>query len=46
MTLARKILAYIAKRQAFAPSVLVGAWYSNNTHSESRRAVVAAVMGM
>ncbi|KAG5721499.1 hypothetical protein E4T56_gene13225 [Termitomyces sp. T112] len=31
---------------AFAPSVLVSAWYSNNTPSESRRAVVAAVMGM
>ncbi|KAF4623564.1 hypothetical protein D9613_001776 [Agrocybe pediades] len=30
--------------QAFAPSVLVSAWYSNNTPSESRRAVVAAVM--
>jgi len=29
---------------AFAPSVLVSAWYSNNTPSESRRAVVAAVM--
>ncbi|KAM6498082.1 Major facilitator superfamily domain containing protein [Amanita muscaria] len=29
---------------AFAPSVLVGAWYSNNTPNESRRAVVAAVM--
>jgi len=29
---------------AFAPSVLVAAWYSNNTPSESRRAVVAAVM--
>ena len=30
---------------AFSPSVLVAAWYSNNTPSESRRAVVAAVMG-
>lgn len=29
---------------AFAPSVLVSAWYSNNTPRESRRAVVAAVM--
>ncbi|KAF8898781.1 major facilitator superfamily domain-containing protein [Infundibulicybe gibba] len=29
---------------AFAPSVLVSAWYSNNTPHESRRAVVAAVM--
>ncbi|KAF8168136.1 MFS general substrate transporter [Crassisporium funariophilum] len=29
---------------AFAPSVLVSAWYSNNTPGESRRAVVAAVM--
>ncbi|PPQ82059.1 hypothetical protein CVT25_014600 [Psilocybe cyanescens] len=29
---------------AFAPSVLVSTWYSNNTPSESRRAVVAAVM--
>ncbi|KAF9475984.1 MFS general substrate transporter [Pholiota conissans] len=29
---------------AFAPSVLVSAWYSNNTPNESRRAVVAAVM--
>ncbi|KAJ6509502.1 major facilitator superfamily domain-containing protein [Mycena vitilis] len=29
---------------AFAPSVLVAAWYSNNTNQESRRAVVAAVM--
>ncbi|KAF8905549.1 MFS general substrate transporter [Gymnopilus junonius] len=29
---------------AFAPSVLVSAWYSNNTPQESRRAVVAAVM--
>ncbi|KAG5733998.1 hypothetical protein E4T56_gene6799 [Termitomyces sp. T112] len=29
---------------AFAPSVLVSAWYSNNTPSEARRAVVAAVM--
>ena len=36
--------------QAFAPSFLVSdsAWYSNNlnTPSESRQAVVAAVMGM
>ncbi|KAJ8487512.1 hypothetical protein ONZ45_g14312 [Pleurotus djamor] len=29
---------------AFAPSVLVAAWYSNNTPNESQRAVVAAVM--
>ncbi|KAJ6621707.1 major facilitator superfamily domain-containing protein [Mycena sp. CBHHK59/15] len=29
---------------AFAPSVLVATWYSNNTNQESRRAVVAAVM--
>ncbi|KAJ7103562.1 major facilitator superfamily domain-containing protein [Mycena belliarum] len=29
---------------AFAPSVLVASWYSNNTNQESRRAVVAAVM--
>jgi len=29
---------------AFAPSVLVASWYSNNTPSENRRAVVAAVM--
>ncbi|KAF9535440.1 MFS general substrate transporter [Crepidotus variabilis] len=29
---------------AFAPSVLVSAWYSNNTPGESKRAVVAAVM--
>jgi len=28
---------------AFAPSVLVASWYSNNTPSESRRVVVAAV---
>ena len=34
-----------AVEQAFAPSVLVSAWYSNNTPNESRRAVVAAVMG-
>ena len=32
-------------RQAFAPSVLVASWYSNNTPSESRRVVLAAVMG-
>ncbi|KAA1471527.1 MFS general substrate transporter [Dentipellis sp. KUC8613] len=29
---------------AFSPSVLVASWYSNNTPSENRRAVVAAVM--
>ncbi|KAF7320292.1 MFS general substrate transporter [Mycena kentingensis (nom. inval.)] len=29
---------------AFAPSVLVATWYSNNTTQESKRAVVAAVM--
>ncbi|KAF8632598.1 hypothetical protein AX15_001803 [Amanita polypyramis BW_CC] len=46
--LERRHLAYFAcfllTMGAFAPSVLVGAWYSNNTPSESRRAVVAAVM--
>lgn len=31
--------------KAFAPSVLVATWYSNNTAGESRRAVVAAIMG-
>ncbi|KAL4261519.1 MFS transporter superfamily protein [Pleurotus pulmonarius] len=31
-------------REAFAPSVLVATWYSNNTAGESRRAVVAAIM--
>jgi len=43
-----KTVAYFAcfllTMGAFAPSVLVSAWYSNNTPSESRRAVVAAVM--
>ncbi|TFY79654.1 hypothetical protein EWM64_g4357 [Hericium alpestre] len=29
---------------AFAPSVLVASWYSNNTLSENRRIVVAAVL--
>ncbi|TFK57121.1 MFS general substrate transporter [Heliocybe sulcata] len=29
-----------------APAVLANAWFSNNTTSESRRAVVAAVMGI
>lgn len=34
------------RREAYAPSVLVASWYSNNTPSESRRAVVAAVMSL
>jgi hypothetical protein len=34
------------RSQAFAPSVLVASWYSNNTPSENRRAVVAAVNGI
>ncbi|KAL1736998.1 major facilitator superfamily domain-containing protein [Schizophyllum commune] len=46
--LAHKSTAYFAcfllTMGAFSPSVLVAAWYSNNTPSESRRAVVAAVM--
>jgi MFS family permease len=46
--LANKGVAYFAcfllTMGAFAPSVLVASWYSNNTLSESRRAVVAAVM--
>ncbi|PPR05718.1 hypothetical protein CVT26_008959 [Gymnopilus dilepis] len=47
--LAHRGVAYFAcfllTSGAFAPSVLVSAWYSNNTPQESRRAVVAAVMG-
>ncbi|KAG6909230.1 hypothetical protein DXG01_001412 [Tephrocybe rancida] len=46
--LEKKGVAYFAcfllTMGAFAPSVLVSTWYSNNTPSESRRAVVAAVM--
>ncbi|KAF8960992.1 MFS general substrate transporter [Flammula alnicola] len=46
--LAHRHVAYFAcfllTSGAFAPSVLVSAWYSNNTPNESRRAVVAAVM--
>ncbi|KDR84954.1 hypothetical protein GALMADRAFT_260658 [Galerina marginata CBS 339.88] len=46
--LAHRGIAYFAcfllTSGAFAPSVLVSAWYSNNTVNESRRAVVAAVM--
>lgn len=45
---AKKDVAYFAcfliAMGAFAPSVLVASWYSNNTLSESRRAVTAAVM--
>ncbi|ETW87168.1 major facilitator superfamily [Heterobasidion irregulare TC 32-1] len=44
----RKAVAYFAcfllTMGAFAPSVLVASWYANNTPSENRRAVVAAVM--
>ncbi|KAJ7783750.1 major facilitator superfamily domain-containing protein [Mycena maculata] len=47
-TLAHLHVAYFAcfllTMGAFAPSVLVATWYSNNTNQESRRAVVAAVM--
>lgn len=35
---------FLASMGAFAPSVLTATWYSNNTASESRRAVLAAVM--
>ncbi|KAJ7487569.1 major facilitator superfamily domain-containing protein [Mycena galericulata] len=49
-TLAHLHVAYFAcfllTMGAFAPSVLVATWYSNNTNQESRRAVVAAIMGM
>jgi len=45
---AHKHVAYFASfllcMGAFAPSVLVASWYSNNTPSESRRVVLAAVM--
>jgi len=47
-SLIHKHVAYFATflicMGAFAPSVLVASWYSNNTPSESRRVVLAAVM--
>ncbi|CAO1612609.1 unnamed protein product [Parajaminaea phylloscopi] len=35
---------FLVAMGAFAPSVLTATWYSNNTASESHRAVLAAVM--